>query len=436
MTDLSPPRGSRDFLPQEKLLRDSIVETLRGTFETFGFNPLETPALENYDILASKYAGGAEILKETYTLVDQGKRKLGLRYDLTVPLARVFASQKLALPFKRYQIASVWRDGPIKAGRYREFTQCDVDVIGISSTRQEAELVAIARMAFKKLDLEAFVKVNNRKVLDALLQYCGISGSKLVPSILALDKLEKVGAEGVLKELSAIAGEAAAKETLELFTELEKEKSLALVEGMGLSKEGKEGVAELKEFFSSLEYYGIPDDFVLFSPSLARGLSYYTGMVFEAFLSKQEKSKISSSIAAGGRYDNMIGNFAESKEKIAAVGISFGMDVIAEALKEKASTKEKPLKKTAVKLLVIPFENYAYAISVATDLRKQGVSCLVDLAGKNVSKNIEFASKQGIPFVAFCGKEEEASGKVKLRDLDSGKEELVSIASLLLKLGA
>ncbi|HLC38427.1 MAG TPA: ATP phosphoribosyltransferase regulatory subunit, partial [Candidatus Norongarragalinales archaeon] len=145
MTDLSPPRGSRDFLPQEKILRNSIVDTLRKTFEKYGFNPLETPALENFDVLSSKYAGGDEILKETYSLEDQGKRKLGLRYDLTVPLSRVFASQKLALPFKRYQIASVWRDGPIKAGRYREFTQCDVDVIGVASPKQEAELMALTR---------------------------------------------------------------------------------------------------------------------------------------------------------------------------------------------------------------------------------------------------------------------------------------------------
>jgi len=251
MTDLSPPRGSRDFLPQEKILRNSIVDTLRKTFEKYGFNPLETPALENFDVLSSKYAGGDEILKETYSLEDQGKRKLGLRYDLTVPLSRVFASQKLALPFKRYQIASVWRDGPIKAGRYREFTQCDVDVIGVASPKQEAELMALTRDSFKALGLKAVVKVNSRKLLNGLLDFAGVPESKRIAAILELDKLEKAGNPGVLAELEKLLGKSEAKTVLELFVEVEREKSLRVIEGMGLGKEGAEGIKELNEFFES-----------------------------------------------------------------------------------------------------------------------------------------------------------------------------------------
>src|SRR3989344_3007906 len=359
MADLSPPRGTRDFLPEEKLLRNSLVAALQKTFEKYGFNPLETPALENYDILASKFAGGAEILKELYTLEDQGKRKLGLRYDLTVPLARVFASQKLAMPFKRYAIASVWRDGPMKAGRYREFTQCDVDAVGVSSVRQEAEIMALTYAAFKAAGLDVFVKVNNRKLLNGLLDFLGIPEAKRVPVIIELDKLEKIGAQGVLKELEAIIEPGYAKEALELFTELEIEKSLRVVEGMALGEEGKQGVSELKEFYSSLEAFGVPDGFTVFSPSLARGLNYYTGIVFEAFL------------------------------------------------KEKDAKLVKTSKKTVVRVLVVPFQNYAYALKVSQELRTRGVACTVDLDGKSVSRHLDFANKQGIPFVVFCGAQEE-----------------------------
>ncbi|MEM4254950.1 MAG: histidine--tRNA ligase [Candidatus Norongarragalinales archaeon] len=434
MTELTPPRGTRDFLPQEKLLRNSIAQALEKTFQNYGFNPLETPALENYDILASKFAGGSEILKETYSLEDQGKRRLGLRYDLTVPLARVFASQKLAMPFKRYAIASVWRDGPVKAGRYREFTQCDVDAIGVFSVRQDAELAALAFDAFKALGLGVFLKVNNRKLLDGLLDFLGVPLAKRIPVILELDKLEKIGAQGVLKEMEKTLEPGYAKETIGLFAELEKEKSLRVVEGMALNEEGKQGVKELNEFFDSLEAFGVPKGFAIFSPALARGLNYYTGVVFEAFLKESEGSEIKSSLAAGGRYDDLIGRFSGAKEKIPAVGISFGLDVIAEVLKEKNVELGRKEKKTVVKVLVVPFKNFAYAIKVSQELRSRGISCLVDLDGKSVSRNLDFADKQGIPFTVFCGEQEEKEKKVKMRDMISGKEELVSLPSALVKL--
>jgi len=433
--DLTPPRGSRDFLPQEKMLRDWIVDSLKKVFETYGFNPLETPALENFEVLSSKFAGGEEILKETYALEDQGKRKLALRYDLTVPLARVFAREKPALPFKRYQIASVWRDGPIKAGRYREFLQCDVDVVGVASPKQEAEIIALTEDVFKKLGLKVFVKVNSRKLLNALLDFAGVPDSKKIPAILELDKLEKIGSQGVLKQLDGLLETSRAKGDLELFAEVEREKSLRVLEGMNLNQEGREGLRELNEFFYSLKDFGVPVDFVLFSPSLARGLNYYTGMVFEVFLCDEEKGGIKpscgikSSLAAGGRYDDMIGKFAGSKEKIPAVGISFGLDVIAEVLKEKTVSA-----KNVAKVLIVPFQSFPYAIRIAQELRSRGVKCLVDLEGRSVSKNLDFADRQGIPFVVFCGVQEEKAGKVKLRDMLSGKEELVSLPSALAKL--
>ncbi len=433
MVDLSPPRGTRDFLPQEKMMRDRIVQTLKQKFEVYGFSPLETPALENYDILTSKFAGGSEILKELYSLEDQGKRRLGLRYDLTVPLSRVFASQKLPLPFKRYQIASVWRDGPIKAGRYREFVQCDVDVIGVSSTRQEAELIALTNDAFKSLGLRVFSKINSRKLLNGILDFLGIPVVKNVPVILALDKLEKIGPDGVLKELDEILGEEKARETLELFAEVEKEKSLKILEGMSLNAEGKRGLKELDEFYSCLSDFGVQREFAVFSPSLARGLNYYTGIVFEVFAAQGE-SEIRSSLAAGGRYDDLIGKYANAEKQIPAVGISFGLDVIAEVLKQKTEADGKTLSKTPVKVLVVPFGNFSYAIRISREMRSYGVSCLVDLEGKSVSKNMDYANKLGIPFVVFCGEQEEKEKKIKLRDMASGKEELVAMATALVRL--
>ena len=200
--DLSPVRGSRDFLVEEKLLRDWAAQRLKSVFERFGFNPIETPAIENWEVLSSKYAGGAEILKETYKLTDQGKRELGLRYDQTVPTCRVLAANpRLAMPFKRYSIAPVWRDGPIKLGRYREFYQCDIDIFGVQSQAAEAEIVAILKAGFDALGIECKLKINNRKVLDGLLESCGVTAEQATPVILSLDKLEKIGAKEVQKEM-------------------------------------------------------------------------------------------------------------------------------------------------------------------------------------------------------------------------------------------
>src|SRR3989338_346838 len=173
--DLSPVKGTRDFLPEEKLLRDYAMAKLKAVFERFGYNPLETPAIEDWDVLSSKYAGGAEILKETYRFTDQGKRELGLRYDQTVPTCRVLANNpRLAMPFRRYQIQPVWRDGPLKVGRYREFYQCDFDIFGVQSQSADAEAIAIIETVFKEFGFKGILKLNNQKILNGLLESCGV----------------------------------------------------------------------------------------------------------------------------------------------------------------------------------------------------------------------------------------------------------------------
>ncbi|MFH1779712.1 MAG: histidine--tRNA ligase [Candidatus Micrarchaeota archaeon] len=402
--DLTPVRGSRDFLAGEKLLRDATVSKLKRVFELYGFNPLETPALEYLEVLSSKYAGGEEIIKEIYSLEDQGKRKLGLRYDLTVPLCRVVAGNKFAMPFKRYAIDLVWRDGPIKAGRYREFVQCDVDVLGVESVWAEAELISLLYSAFNELGLRVVVKVNSRKLLNSLLSKAGVKEEKFNEFILSLDKLEKIGVDGVKKELKE---KGFSVKIINSALSLLKEKDLVAFKSF-------DGAKDLQELFDYSRVFSLPEGVLDFTPSLARGLSYYTGIVFEAFL---VDSVVKSSVAAGGRYDDLVGAFS-GKEKIPAVGFSFGLDVICEELKQKA------LDKTVVSVLVIPFKNTELGVRLVQTLRAAGVNSVVDLVGKNVSKNLDYASKEGIRFVAFYGEKELAEGKVKLRDMNSGVEEL------------
>ena len=200
--ELQLPKGTRDFSPEEKILRDKVVNTLKEVFELYGFAPLDTPILEKFDVLSSKYAGGAEILKETFKLKDQGARELGLRYDLTVPLARYIGmNPTIKMPFKRYQVGEVFRDGPVASARYRQFTQCDVDVIGSNSMAADAEIVGLVYSAFSKLNLEVVVKASNRGLLNDILDYCGVQKEKQEAVILSIDKLEKFGVNVVKEEL-------------------------------------------------------------------------------------------------------------------------------------------------------------------------------------------------------------------------------------------
>jgi len=428
--DLNPVRGSRDFLVEEKLLRDWAMLRLKSVFERFGFNPLETPAIENWEVLSSKYAGGAEILKETYKLTDQGNRELGLRYDQTVPTCRVLAANpRLAMPFKRYSIAPVWRDGPIKLGRYREFYQCDIDIFGVQSQAAEAEIVAVLKDGFEALGIACKLKINNRKVLDGLLESCGVTAEQAAPVILSLDKLEKIGAKEVQKEMEQKGVSAAsARKVLALFEELDKlgnDKLLARLEKILKSGAGAEGLAELSQLVGYVKLYGIGDDFYEVKASLARGLSYYSSTVFEGY---EPNGIIKSSICGGGRFDDMVGKFS-GKEKVPATGVSFGFESICEILKDKVSKGEKVegVRKTSVEVFVIPIKDQPFAFEAAQELRRQGINVAIDLLGRAISKNLDYCSKQGIPFAAIIGDKEAKEKKINLRNLVSGEEKLVSV---------
>lgn len=405
--ELQLPRGMRDFPPEEKILRDEVIATLKDVFELYGFSPLETPVVERWEVLSAKYSGGEEILKETFKLKDQGGRDLGLRYDLTVPLARfVGMNPMIKRPFKRYQIGTVYRDGPIKKGRTREFYQCDADIVGSSSPLADAECVQLALDVFERLGVDVIVKINNRKILSEMARLASVPQDLTDAAILSLDKLEKIGSDEVIREMVERGIPRASAERF-----------LSGAQDPQALK-NSEGYCELEPVLNTLQ-----DARVVWTPSLARGLSYYTGTIYEVYA---KDSSVTGSLAAGGRYDNMIGQFLESTEKIPAVGISFGLEPILEVLKEQR--EDLPVRKTVTQVYVIPFKNLlAEGRRVCQQLRRAGIKTDMDFSAKGISDGLKYANAYNIPFVVIVGPDEVAQSRVKLRDMQSGEERLLTV---------
>jgi len=451
-------KGTEDLLPEDQIPRQRIIEALRQTFELYGFSPVDTPILSFFDILASKYAGGDEILKETYRLTDQGGRDLGLRYDLTVPFARLvgmYQGSRLRLPFKRYEIGKVFRDGPIKRGRLREFIQCDVDIVGTADPLAEAELISLADRAFARLGLEVRCEINNRKLLAGIVEEAGFAPELAPTVILSVDKLKKIGREGVEKEiLDKLAGAAPVERGRSLVEIYGEERvaawreqapralgamfDLLLVEGGGRerlaglrarlhSPLAKQGLDELERCLAVLDRLSLetPIEFV---PSLARGLEIYTGTVYEFFL--RDESVLGASLAAGGRFDRIIGRFLhpdepERAEQYPAVGLSFGLAPIQEAIRALRSA-ERP-EHTVVQVRVVPLGAEMEAFRWAENLRASGVRTDLDLSGRKLRKSLEAANTLGIPYVGIVGEDEVARGLITLRDMRSGRQEALSL---------
>lgn len=418
---LERAKGTKDVPPAEEIVKQRIVNTLKNVFELYGFSPLDTPILERLDTLTAKYAGGSEILKEVFKLTDQGGRGLGLRYDLTVPLARFVAmNPSIKFPLKRYQIGLAFRDGPIKLGRYREFLQCDVDIVGSKSMLADAEMINLAFDFFKKIGLKVVIEINNRKVLDGIMEALVIPEQEWGGVMIAVDKLKKLPLEEVKKELMQKGlYNKQLKELLEIFdmkgNNLDKVARLRKVVN---STTGLEGLDELEQVFKFIKNKDL-----VFKISLARGLDYYTGTVFEVF-TKDESLR--SSLAAGGRWDKMIGNFSGSD--VPAVGISFGIDTIIDALKLKK--KLKPVK-TLTKVFIIPINIGLEAVKLVDNLRKENINAEIDLMNRSITKNLDYANSLDIPFVVFIGKEELKSKEFKLKDMKTGKEKLLSEKNLI-----
>ncbi|MFN7253249.1 MAG: histidine--tRNA ligase [Anaerobacillus sp.] len=417
--DYQNVKGTQDYLPNAELVRREIRRTLEDVFIQYGCKPLETPILNYTELLTSKYGGGAEIVDEMYTLSDRGERDLALRYDLTIPFAKVVAmNPTLRMPFKRYEIGKVFRDGPIKTGRFREFTQCDVDIVGVASQIAEAELMVMALDAFRKLDLKVTIQYNNRKLLTGMLDVFGTEYEKINQVVLILDKLEKVGLEAVVSELNDQGLSNSTITLIKQFLTDERNSSLSYFKSFSQqNEEVRRGLEELKELEAYLEFLSVNKQCV-FNPFLARGLEIYTGTIYEIFLS--DKS-IKSSIGSGGRYDNAIGGLIGTNENFSTVGISFGLDVIYTAM----SSSEKELKENPnVDYYIVPLGTQKESLLLANYLRNKGYKVEYEMSNKKLGKALDKANKEKIRNVIIIGEDEVENNQYKVKDMFSGDERI------------
>lgn len=381
-------KGTYEYLPDKQVVREEIKSTLQATFIKYGFAPVETPILTTYELLASKYSEGADILEEMYTLSDRGKRNLGLRYDLTVAFCKLISSNgAIVLPFKRYEIGKVFRDGPVRVGRNREFTQCDVDMVGIDSMMAEAEYMTMADEAYRNLGLDVKIKFNNRKLLSGIIMcVCGNVNESLNRNIIMLiDKFAKMSDEELEKQFSEIGVSTVQYATLrELlssdFTTLQQKLSAYPTNDLLA-----DGIREVKELYSFMAGTSAADRMV-FVPYLARGIDIYTGTVWEVFLTngiiKGENEVIdftNTSIGGGGRYDKIITTFIDDGKAYPAVGMTFGLDVIYEILVRQDNVN----KRSYVDLYVIPMGTERESFAFVTNLRNAGLNVEVE---KNIGK--------------------------------------------------
>ena len=459
MSNTNPARGMRDFLPDTVRKRNYVIGIIREVYEKYGFEPLETPTIENLSTLTNKYGEEGDqlmfkILKRGEKLKKQLKRDdakendltdLALRYDLTVPLARVVANYRHELPkfFKRYQIQPVWRADRPARGRYREFYQCDVDAIGSKSMLVEAELCSAISEILERLGFEDFViKANHRKILTGMLEASGIEEDKYSDALTALDKLDKIGSKGVQKEfekrgISKEAGEKLlyfgerATKSLENSSSSEKEIDYTnlneyqieyLEDEIGSAKgkhEGLDQMSEVLQFTKNLPIY--------LDVNLARGLSYYTGAIFEVVLTNGD---FSGSITGGGRYDGLIGMFG--KEEIPAVGLSIGLERILLVMEERGIfeklEKEGKLETNAADVLVTLWneESAGESLKLANELRKEDLRVIVYPQADKLGKQFKYANQINVEYVCVIGDNELAENTVQVKNMTTGDQENIS----------
>ena len=413
------PRGTRDFLPEDMIRREYVISKIRGVFEKWGFDPIETPAFEDWSLLSAKQGSGDEIKKEIYYFKDKSDRELGLRFDFTVPLARfVTNNPNMPKPFRRYQMGPVWRYDRPGSGRYREFWQCDVDVVGAPTGEADATCIAVACDALKNLGFDNFtVRLSSRKILQAFLLKIGIEKDSIPDVLRSIDKLEKNGEEAVSKELN---DKKIGKDRIREIIGFTKTKTLAEAKKL-VGESGEEGISELENIFEFIDAFGI-GDYVKFDPGLVRGLEYYTGPVFEI-----TSEKFKSSIAGGGRYDNMIEIFGGKPTP--ATGIALGVERIIEILAEN-NMLDTPKTKTKIYIAPVADTVVKDAIKLCKDLIAAGIPAEFDLMRRSLTKELDYANAKGIPFVIILGEKEIKSGKIKLRDMKSGEEHEINLSGL------
>lgn len=441
-------RGTRDFLPRDLVRRNRVFTVLRETFERYGYEPLETPAVENTAVLEGKYGeegdrllfrilkrgrelqSGAEAVaklppaQRTSAALARALSDEALRYDLTVPFARVIAAHQndIVFPFRRYQMQPVWRADKPQRGRYREFYQCDVDCVGSRSMSVDAEMVAIHHEVFARLGFTAFVtNINHRGLLRALMEVAGVPEEQRVPALTAIDKLDKVGLDGVRAELekAGLAAPAIAR-LMELIaiSGLPDEVIAGLRPLLGENADGVRALDELAAVFRCVGEMGVPAARVSFDLSLVRGLGYYTGPIFETVLTNSSLG----SLGGGGRYDQLVGQFLG--RELPCTGVSFGLDRIFDALDEQGLAVTEAT--TTTQALVTLFaETPAAAFALASELREADIRTETYPEPKDLRSQLTFANKKGIPLAVILGPDELAAGAVVLRDLRTGTQRAV-----------
>lgn len=413
-TSLLNVKGTYDYLPNEQRIRNYINDTLKEIFEKYGFKPLETPILCYYDFLAGKYDENNDLLNEIYKLSDRGQRKLGLRYDLTAPFAKCIALTKdLKMPFKRYEIGKVFRDGPVKTGRDREFIQCDVDVVGIGGQMIEAELLSLFIEGYSKLGINVIVKYNSRNLMAGMILENGIAKELISPVITVIDKLEKIPKNELINEFSNLGINQNQAESILADFNLDFASILNKYHDADneLIQKGLTEVQELRNYIEALNL----QDKTKFVVALARGQDYYTGNVFEVY---DENNELNCSLGAGGRYDNMITDFINDGNSYPAVGISFGLSTIYEILKRRSEFNGKPF----VDIYIIPLNTEKESLLLADKLRKLNYRVDLEMNGKKLKKSFDFANKEKIPYVIVLGEDEIKDNIIKIKNMQTGTE--------------
>ncbi|MFL2573390.1 MAG: histidine--tRNA ligase [Flavobacteriales bacterium] len=440
------PKGTRDFNSKVMFRRNYIFKQVRSCFERFGYSPIETPSMENIETLTGKYGDEGDRLifkvlnsgdflsktnvddKTTSKSITKKIASKALRYDLTVPFARFVVNNKndISFPFKRYQMQNVWRADRPQKGRYREFYQCDADVIGSNSLLNEIELIQLCDEIFSELDIPNIqILINNRKILSAMIEM--MSASDLFDEfVIILDKIDKIGIDNVKKELLKIGVNQEKIDTLDKFLNIQNVSELSSL--IGNSSIGQEGISEINFIFNSIEKLGLKNSNIKFDISLARGLNYYTGAIFEV---KSSDVGIGS-IAGGGRYDDLTSIFG--LDNVSGVGISFGIDRIYLVMEELAVFPQNIDVSSKVLLLNFGENESEYCLKLLQELRKNKINSELYPSNDKIKKQMNYANNKGVQFVIMVGEDEIKSGKLTVKDMKSGEQSKWSISEIITKL--
>jgi len=440
------PKGTRDFNSKVMFRRNYIFKQVRSCFERFGYSPIETPSMENIETLTGKYGDEGDRLifkvlnsgdflsktnfddKTTSKSITKDIASKALRYDLTVPFARFVVNNKndISFPFKRYQMQNVWRADRPQKGRYREFYQCDADVIGSNSLLNEIELIQLCDEIFSELDIPNIqILINNRKILSAMIEMM-FASDLFDEFVIILDKIDKIGIDNVKKELLKIGVNREKIDTLDKFLNIQNVSELSSL--IGNSSIGQEGISEINFIFNSIEKLGLKNSNIKFDISLARGLNYYTGAIFEV---KSSDVGIGS-IAGGGRYDDLTSIFG--LDNVSGVGISFGIDRIYLVMEELAVFPQNIDVSSKVLLLNFGENESEYCLKLLQELRKNKINSELYPSNDKIKKQMNYANNKGVQFVIMVGEDEIKSGKLTVKDMKSGEQSKWSISEIITKL--